>query len=89
MPTVDRKRIFKVGGSIVTPLPSNFVSFLQKKTGNKNPDVDIYGDTVLIVIPTGVNLDKITKNGVIKLLEEIAKMDKKENKKNVKRKSNT
>jgi len=83
MPTVSINRIRRVGKpnvpkkdkSGVLTLPIDYVRYLEKITGESNPAVEIWGNSILIVKPMNLRFDDSVKKGVIKLLEDIQKTE--------------
>jgi len=83
MPTVKRIQIRRVGNpdkrkdlSGILTLPIDYVRYLEKVTGKSAPEVEIWGDSILIIKPVSLNFDSSVKSGVIKLLNEIQETEK-------------
>ncbi len=84
MPTVSKRMIRRVGKpdidesdkSGILTLPIDYVKYLEKITGESTPEVEIWGDSILIIKPKDLDFDDTTKKGVIKLLNDIQKTQK-------------
>lgn len=84
MPTVSKKKIRRVGKpdiededkSGILTLPIDYVRYLEKLTGQHNPSVEVWGNSVLIIKPEGIKMDYATRKGVEKLLDDIQNAEK-------------
>lgn len=79
MPTKHNRKLIPVGKetkqgdrSALVTLPKGFVNWITKLTKNDEAPITIYGNSILILKPDAIPLDK---EGVIKLLNQIEKIE--------------
>ena len=78
MPTKETRRTFEVGYgdklSTAITLPKSYANWLKNVTEDEKPEIEIWGDSVIILKPVKLNMDE---KQVMKLVKQIAKNQRK------------